>query len=81
MNLKVNGSAIYWYYDNNLKCHGIYKENFEEELRNNPNLLLPVFLNVDEKINLTLNDYINHTDSVLDYALSKFVNKRSKKKK
>ena len=67
------------YYDNNLKCHGIYKGDFEEELRNNPNLLLPVFLNVDERITLTLDDYVNHTDSVLDYALSTFLNEKNKK--
>lgn len=79
MNLRVNGSATYWYYDNNLKCHGIYKGDFEEELRNNPNLLLPVFLNVDERITLTLDDYVNHTDSVLDYALSTFLNEKNKK--
>ena len=57
----------------------MYKGDFEEELRNNPNLLLPVFLNVDERITWTLDDYVNHTDSVLDYALSTFLNEKNKK--
>ncbi len=77
MNLRVNGSATYWYYDENLLCHGIYKENFGEAVRKIPNLLEPVFLNVDERVNLTLNDYINHQDSVLQYALSSFENHKS----
>lgn len=70
MELMVKGSATYWYYDDNLKCHGIYKENFSEAMKQFPNLLTPVYLNVDEKIELTLTDYVKHEDSVLEYALS-----------
>ncbi len=77
VNLRVVGSVTYWYYDENLSCHGVYKEDFEEALRNIPNLLDSVFLDVDERIELTLDDYINHTDSVIDYALSTFKNEKS----
>lgn len=74
MNLKVMGSATYWYYDENYKCHGIRKENWDSAIKQRPDLLNLVFLDVDEKIELTLDDYINETDSVLDYALSKLKN-------
>lgn len=78
MNLRVTGSATYWYYDENFNCHGIYKENFDEALSHNPNLLILVFFNVDEKVKLTLNDYINHSDSVLDYALFTLKDEKTK---
>ena len=70
VNLRVCGSVTYWYYDENLRCRGFYKEDFEEELKRNPKLLEPVFLNVDDIVELTLDDFMNNYDSVLEYALS-----------
>ena len=72
MNLKVMGSATYWYYDENLQCHGIYKENFEAAIKRFPHLFDLVYFNVDDKVELTLEDYLNGDDSVLEYALSCF---------
>ena len=66
--LRVIGSVTYWYYDENYKCKGIFKEDFEEAMKKIPNLLEPVFFNVDEKKELTLEDYLNNKDSVLEYA-------------
>ncbi len=70
LGLRATGSATYWYYDEDYNCYGVYKENFEDELKSNPRLLKPTFLHVDEKAILTLDDYVNNRDSVLDYALS-----------
>ena len=49
-----------------------YLENYNEqlELKRNPKLLEPVFLNVDDIVELTLDDFMNNYDSVLEYALS-----------
>lgn len=80
MELGVLGSATYYYYDDNLQCHGLYKESFSEAMKQIPNLLDPFYLNVDEKIELTLTDYVKHEDSVLKYALSSFDNKKRTKK-
>ena len=77
MKLEFKGSATYWYYDDNYRCHGYYKDNFKEELANNPHILDIVFLDVDEEKELTLDDYINHKDSVLEYALET-INKQRK---
>ncbi len=77
LNLILKGSATYWYYDDNLVCHGIDKTNFEEELRSNPNLLKLVYAPIDEEVELTIDDYINSYDSVLDYAIKSF-NKKNK---
>ncbi len=70
MNLKIFGSATYWYYDENLKCHGIYKEDFKNALQKYSNLLKPVFFQVDKEIKLTLDDYLNHNDSVMNFAIN-----------
>lgn len=78
LNLRVNGSATYWYYDANMQCHGIYKNDFEQALKEYSDLLTIKFINTDEEVNLTLSDYINCTDSVLDYAFS-LLNKQLKK--
>ncbi len=75
MNLKVMGSATYWYYDENLKLHGYYKDDFKKALKENPNMIKPIFIDVDKKIELTLEDYINNNDSVLNYALNKLQGK------
>lgn len=72
MNLKVLGSATYWYYDENLQCHGIYKENFEDAIKQFPHLFDQVYFKVDDNVELTLEDYLNGDDSVLEYALSCF---------
>ena len=69
MNLIVMGSATYWYYDENLKLHGYYKDEFDEALKENPNMIKPIFIDVDKKIELTLEDYINNNDSVLNYVI------------
>ena len=74
MNLKIMGSATYWYYDENLKLHGYYKNEFEKALKENPNIIKPFFVDVDKKIGITLEDYINNNDSVLNYAL-KLINR------
>ena len=73
-NLKVIGSATYWYYDENLKLHGFYKDDFNKALKQNSNILKPIFINVDNKIELTLDDYVNNNDSVLHYALKTIKN-------
>ncbi len=78
MNLMVMGSATYWYYDDNLKCHGIYKNEFDKAISDFPNLLKQVFFEVDEKVELSLDDYINNYDSVINYALSAFENEKNK---
>ena len=78
MNLMVMGSATYWYYDDNLKCHGIYKNEFDNAISDFPNLLKQVFFEVDEKVELSLDDYINNYDSVINYALSAFENEKNK---
>ena len=70
MNLKIFGSATYWYYDENLKCYGIYKEDFKNALKKYPNLLKPIFFQVDKKVELTLDDYLNQNDSVINCAIS-----------
>lgn len=70
MNLIIFGSATYWYYDENLQRHGIYKEDFNVALKNNSNLLKPIFFNVDKTIELTLDDYLNQNDSVINCAIS-----------
>ena len=69
MNLKIMGSATYWYYDENLKLHGYYKDEFDKALKEKPNMIKPIFIDVDKKIELTLDDFINNNDSVLNYAL------------
>ena len=77
--LIITGSATYWYYDDDLLCKGIYKEDFQRELNDNPRLLEHNFLNVDEIVTLSLDDYINNNDSVLNYALSLFSKEESKR--
>lgn len=74
MNLKIMGSATYWYYDENFKLHGYYKDDFNKTIKENPRIIKPFYINVDKKIELTLEDYINNNDSVLNYAL-KLINK------
>lgn len=75
MNLKVMGSATYLYYDENLKLYGYYKDDFKTALKENPNMIKPIFIDVDKNIELTLEDYINNNDSVLNYALNKLQGK------
>ena len=70
MNLRIYGSATYWYYDENLECYGIYKEDFRNALKKYPNFLKPVFFQVDKKIELTLDDYYNQNDSVMNFAIN-----------
>lgn len=76
-NLRVMGSATYWYYDKDLKCYGIYRGEFEDALKRNPDLLDPVYVDVDELVELTLEDYINNNDSVLNNALDYFNKQKS----
>ncbi len=78
MNLVVTGSTRYWFYDENFKCHGVSKEYWDEAIKQRPDLLNAVFLNVDEKVELTLDDYLNKTDSVLDYAVNSFNQNKSR---
>ncbi len=76
MNLVVYGSATYWYYDENLECHGIYKKDFVKALEKYPNLLKSVFIQVDKNIELTREDYLNQNDSVINYAVDELKEKR-----
>ena len=69
LGLRINGSVTYWYYDENYNCSGIYRNEFDDVLRSNPDLLKPVFLSVDEIISPTIDDYLNNNDPVLNKAL------------
>ena len=77
-NLVLRASTMYWFYDENNKCYGVPKEMWNEAIKQRPDLLATRFINVDERVELTLDDYLNHTDSVLDYAVSSFKNNKTK---
>lgn len=68
MKLKFTGSTVYWYYDESLKHHGVEKKDWEDAIKKYPNLLEPVFVDVDEEVELTIDDYINLNDLVLKRA-------------
>lgn len=68
MKLKFTGSTVYWYYDESLKHHGVEKKDWEDAIKKYPNLLEPVFVDVDEEVELTIDDYINLNDPVLKRA-------------
>lgn len=78
-NLKVYGSTKYFYYDNDMKCYGIIKEKFSNALEDFPNLLEPKFFNVDEIIEITLDDYKNENDPVLNYAINSLKEERKER--
>lgn len=67
--LKVRGSATYWYYDDEYACHGFTKKDFNEEYKKNPHIIDTKFITVDEEIKQTLDDYLNHQDTVLNVAI------------
>ncbi len=41
-------------------------------LKKYPDLLKPVFVEIDKNIELTLDDYVNNNDPVMEYALKLF---------
>ncbi len=75
----VRASVKYWYYDDNLVCHGISKENFDEALRINPRLLDTIFGDVDIEVEPTLEDILNNRDTVLEFAIDYINNKKEYK--
>ena len=66
----VYGSVNYWYYDEELNCHGFNKEDFVENIKKNPEILDIKYLDVDLEVENTLEDYINNHDAVLEYTLN-----------
>lgn len=79
MGLKVKRSSTYWYYDDNLKCHGFKKGEFEEYFKNRKDLLEPLIVGPDEYVYMSVNDIINGRDPQLDRAIMHIYNKKSNK--
>ena len=73
--ISIRGSVDYWYYDENLCCHGITKEKFDEEYKKNPRILDIVYGDVDIELEPTLEDILNNHDTVLEYTLNYIKNK------
>lgn len=71
MNLVLHGSDTYWCYDNNYGLIGLNKERFRRVYEESKSIINPVFLNADCVIPLSLQDYLDKKDLVLELAVNK----------
>ena len=72
LDLFVKRSSTYWYYDENLLCHGFEKDTFSDYFRNRKELLEPKILHPDEYIIPSIDDILNNRDPQLEAAINYF---------
>lgn len=72
LDLFVKRSSTYWYYDENLLCHGFEKDTFSLYFRNRKKLLEPKILHPDEYIIPSIDDILNNRDPQLEAAINFF---------
>lgn len=69
------GSVSFWYFDDNNSFKGYTKDNFENEVMNNPKILEIKYTDIDIPLRNTIDDYIYNTDTLLDTTIQYIKNK------